>query len=460
MGTRLYDIISATMNPAADALQPTFPSYSPLENSLGDEHLFLLNALRELAASFALPVYLVGGPVRDWLLGLPVRDLDFVVESDAPSLARVLAGKTGGRVIVHDRFGTATVVRNGTRIDLVTARSEVYPVPGALPAVEASTLKDDLARRDFTINAMALPLGGGVEALQDPFRGQSDLRHGLIRTIHSRSFTDDPTRLFRAVRYEQRLEFELEAGTHEQLLAGVEERRCDSISGDRVRHEVEKMLEEEHPERALSRAAELGLFSTLVPELAGADYVDRWATVQSSHDGTGQAGRAHWLAALAYPLSRAEGERLISRLNLRVTWANLVRGVIQLRTIEPELTETGLLPSELFRLLEGIDAEALVVAAALTDSPEVAANLGMYLDELMDLEPFLKGGDLLNLGVPPGPPVGRTLAMLKDARLDRRVNSEEEERQWVRDLVTAECGGLAHQQLSGNGDDKSTGKGG
>ena len=211
----------SAMNPSADAPRSSSYPQPAIEELIGGGLLVLFDALRELSKTHALPVHLVGGPVRDWLMGWDIRDLDFVLEGDAPSLARELAQRVNGQVTVHNRFGTATVELGGDRIDLVTARKEVYPVPGALPAVEPSSLLDDLARRDFTINAMAVPLDGGMAEVIDPFGGREDLRDGLVRTIHGRSFRDDPTRLFRAVRYEQRLDFALSGETLKQFLAAV-----------------------------------------------------------------------------------------------------------------------------------------------------------------------------------------------------------------------------------------------
>ena len=429
------------MSPAADSPRPTVLHTTPLENSLGSDHLFLFNALRDLAASSDLPVYVVGGPVRDWLLGLPLRDLDFVVEGDAPWLARNLAGSVGGQVTVHNRFRTATVVLAESRIDLVTARREVYPAPGALPEVEPSTIREDLARRDFTMNAMALPLGGDGVNLVDPFGGKSDLLRGLVRTIHPQSFVDDPTRLFRAIRYEQRLGFGLEEGTEKQLLGAVKARHCDTLSGDRLRHELERMLEEANPEKSLLRAAELGLLSAILPGLVSTESVERWAGAVNSSTGVKPDGYVHWLAVLAYPLPAADVEQFIRRLNLRASWAKIVRDALLLRGLESSLGGKGVPPSQLFRMLEGIGEEAITVSAALTDSPRVAENLEVYLGELRNVATVLKGGDLLELGVPPGATVGRTLALLRNARLDRQVKSEEEERQWVRELVAAEFSG-------------------
>ena len=153
----------------------------------------------------------MGGPVRDAILGAPVKDLDFVLLDHAPSLAQDLARELGGRVTVHPRFGTATVDVEGDRVDVVTARKEVYPFPGSLPEVAAGSLDDDLARRDFSINAMALPLSGDSPEVIDTHGGIQDLENSSIRTLHPDSFADDPTRMLRAVRYQERLGFQIAA---------------------------------------------------------------------------------------------------------------------------------------------------------------------------------------------------------------------------------------------------------
>ena len=221
------------------------------------QDLISLAELRDVA------VYLVGGPVRDWLLGLPAKDLDFVVEGNAPELAREMASRMGGQAVVHGRFGTATLSRGDLRVDLATARRETYPAPGALPQVEPSSILDDLARRDFSINAMAAPMGGADKTLLDPKGGLEDLGRGSIRILHSRSFRDDPTRLFRAVRYEQRLGFAIEKATETLLVDAVESDCLDSVSGDRIRHELHWIFEEKEPVRTLIRANDLGLLHFL-----------------------------------------------------------------------------------------------------------------------------------------------------------------------------------------------------
>ena len=181
--------------------------------SLDDGSTGLLEATRSEAERLDAPLYLVGGPVRDLLLRRPSTDLDLVAEGNVEVLARRVAEAVGSKALLHRRFGTATVKSNGVRLDLATARKEVYARPGALPSVTTGTIEEDLQRRDFTMNAMALGLSGRhVGRLLDPAGGFADLTQGVVRILHKRSFEDDATRIFRAIRYEQRLGFRLDSG--------------------------------------------------------------------------------------------------------------------------------------------------------------------------------------------------------------------------------------------------------
>ena len=198
----------------------------------------VFNTLRGRATQESLPVYLVGGPVRDAVLDVPANDLDFVLIGDAPTLASDLAEELGGQVTVHPRFGTATVEIEGDRIDIVTARKEVYPFPGSLPEVSASSLEDDLARRDFSINAMALPLSGDSPEVIDPHGGLEGLAYRRVATLHPGSFTDDPSRMLRAVRYEQRLGLQISDTTLSEMQSALAGRHADALED----------LEEQHRE--------------------------------------------------------------------------------------------------------------------------------------------------------------------------------------------------------------------
>lgn len=407
--------------------------------------LALLNGLRWLAAAQDVAVYLVGGPVRDLLLGGTVQDLDFVVEGDAPGLARQLAEELGGRAVIHSRFGTATIAVDGAanalRVDLVTARREVYPRPGGLPQVFPGTIYDDLARRDFSVNAMALPLGGGEPGLLTPGGGLADLENGLIRILHPASFVDDPTRLLRAVRYEQRLGFRLERDTESRLREGVAQGCLDTVSGDRLRHELGRIFAETHPGPPLLRAAELGILAGIHPALGYGNCLQRWT--ESGPEIIAETGLIRhfeeltWLAALSYPLSASSGEGLIGRLNMPKAWAVAARDTIGLRQQEAAIADYALLPSRLCGRLEGLSPAAVAGVAGLTDKAAVSQALRRYLADLRHIAPALKGQDLLAMGVPPGPPVGEALAQLRAARQDGQLHSTAGERQWVAAYVRA-----------------------
>lgn len=404
-------------------------------NCLSGGSLALLDALRRLAETQGVPVYLVGGPVRDLLLGGPAQDLDFAVAGDAPALARQLAAALGGRAVVHSRFGTATVAAANMRVDLVTARREIYPRPGGLPQVFPGTIYDDLARRDFSVNAMALPLTGAEPALLAPHGGAEDLNRRLIRILHPSSFIDDPTRMLRAARYEQRLGFRLERDTESRLREGIDRGSLTTVSGDRLRHELARIFAETQPGPPLLRAAELGILAAIHPALGAAAGLRQWAecapAIVQETALSNPAARLTWLAALAYPLSARDGAGLISRLNMPKSWAAVVRDTIALREKERAMSDRSLPPSRLCNMLAGSSPAAVAAVAGLTESAAANRALRRYLAELRHIIPALRGDDLLALGVPPGPPVGAVLAQLRAARQDGQAVDAAGERQWV-----------------------------
>lgn len=386
--------------------------------------------MRQLAAESATPVYLVGGPVRDALLGAPLSDLDFAVVGNAPNLARRVAARLGPdtRVTFHPRFGTATVALSpddaGGHIDLVTARRECYPHPGQLPQVTPGSIADDLARRDFSINAMALPLTPGDGELLDPQGGLPDLESGVIRILHSGSFTDDPTRMLRAVRYEQRFGFRIDAPTLTAMSDAVAGGYMDAVSGDRWRRELERILDEANPSAPLQRAAELGLLTGIHPALGRGQLAY-----------PGHYTKDECLAALFAPLSAAEAEQVIGRLRLAGPRAALARDTIALRDAEPQIRAIAGRPSALAALLTGRAPGAVAAWAGLTADPVVAAALRRYLDEWRFIKPALDGADLLRMGAAPGPAVGEILARLRDARLDGAVTGADGELVLARTLL-------------------------
>ena len=389
----------------------------------------VFNTLRGRATQESLPVYLVGGPVRDAVLDVPANDLDFVLIGDAPTLASDLAEELGGQVTVHPRFGTATVEIEGDRIDIVTARKEVYPFPGSLPEVSASSLEDDLARRDFSINAMALPLSGDSPEVIDPHGGLEGLAYRRVATLHPGSFTDDPSRMLRAVRYEQRLGLQISDTTLSEMQNALAGRHADAVSGDRWRQEFQKIFEEPQAFKMLIRAIGLGVLAAIHPALSDSRPLAILA-------GEGGLAPSDFLAALAMPLSAADGEGVSSRLNLPTDWARVVRDTIVLQGILPEITGPSVSPSKVCSALEKLDADAIAAAARLSLDIQLASRLRRYLDVWRLVSPVLTGDDLLAMGVPPGSNVGEVLRELNSAKLDGLVGGEDEERALVNQIIS------------------------
>ena len=377
----------------------------------------------EVAASQGQSLYLVGGVVRDLLLERTNLDLDLLVEGDAIHLAQQLLEITRGNMIAHPRFHTAKLRWDNWSIDLATARSETYDKPGALPRVKPGSLASDLFRRDFTINTMAVELiPGRYGRLIDPHSGRDDLEHKLIRILHERSFIDDATRIWRGLRYEQRLDFQLEANTVKLLKRDIS--MLDTISGDRIRHELELTLKEESPEKIFRRADELKVLPKLHPGLKG----DGWLAEKF-----GQARFSNlplpvlYMALLAYRLSGEENENLVSRLRLPKSQAQTLRDASSLKTRLESLADPELAPSRIYSLLHGYCQSALIANSLAADSPVAHRHIQTFLNKLRYVRTALTGNDLQKMGIAPGPRMKEILQRLHQARLDGKVKSKKDE---------------------------------
>jgi len=380
-------------------------------------------------------VYLVGGGVRDALLGIPNYDLDIVLEGPAIPFARELARAKGWKVRTHPRFGTAKLFWEDFSLDIVTARSETYEHPAALPTVKAGTILDDLARRDFTINAMAARLdAASFGQLLDPHGGREDLAEKLIRVLHPGSFRDDPTRMLRAIRYEQRLGFRLHPQTEALLLGHLE--GLNLLTGERLWHELDLILQEAFPEKALLRAQGLGLLERLYPALA----FDEWFAESFGRArelrGLSLSMRAVYLGILAWRFDEAQSEGCIRRFRMPGWASRTIRDVIRLKRFVAALVDPLLPPSRISERLEKLSAEAIGAAAAAADSPTLRERLERYLSDWRHVAPFLTGDDILALGVRPGKEVGAVLRALRAARLDGRITTRDQEIAMVREMAS------------------------
>ena len=409
---------------------------SKIEERLPAELVRLIEAIGAIASHQGLHLYIVGGGVRDLLLEQETFDLDLVVDGDAIGLAQLLANTIRGRLVVHTRFRTANVRWNEWSIDLTTARSESYDHPGALPKVKPGPLSDDLFRRDFTINTMAIQLDPGRYGdLIDLYGGQEDLGRRLIRVLHERSFIDDATRIWRALRYEQRLGFKLERETLELLKRDTA--MLDTISGDRIRHELELVLKEAYPEKFFQRADQLQVLSQLQPGLKGNSDLPKKFEQARQVSSPNPPPAALYLALLTYTLTGEQVEQIVERLRLTRPTAQALRDTCQLKTEMELLASAGLKPSRVYRILHDYTPTAITATSLAGDSPEVSRNIHRYITKLRYIKPGLTGADLKTIGLTPGPRINEILDRLRAARLDGEVTDRPGEeklvRKWLRE---------------------------
>ncbi len=400
-----------------------------LERRLPAEIVGVLKEAGEEANETGSEAYLVGGVVRDLFLGRGNVDLDVVVEGDAIGLAKRLAERYKVRLVSHSRFGTAKLRFATFSLDIATARTETYSHPGALPAVKPGTIVDDLKRRDFSINAMAVCLmPGRFGGLFDPLGGKEDMDNGLVRVLHDRSFVDDATRILRGIRYEQRLGFRFEENTERLLRRDV--KMLHTISGDRLRHELERTLEEEEPERALRRADELGVLQELYLALKG----DGWLAkvYRRARRGGRKPLASLYLCLLCYQLSEQEAAGLLEHLNFPARARRAVLDTVRLKKEVNKLASADIKPSAVYELLHTYDNVAIEANLLAGGSPLAKRHLQLYLSKLRYVRTLLDGVDLAALGIAVGPAIGEALNALRAARLDGEVKTRRDEVEFIR----------------------------
>ena len=382
-----------------------------------------------------LPLYIVGGSVRDLVLGRRLNDFDLTVEGDAIALARALASNHGGGMTAHKKFGTAkwflpeNLKMDHDTLDLISARSETYKHPAALPAVKLGSLADDLRRRDFTINALAVRLDGShFGELHDDLNGMDDLQKGMIRVLHPRSFMDDPTRMYRAVRYEGRYGFKID----EDTLALIPEARpfVEKLSAQRIRHELDLILEEPNAVRILKRLDNLDLLSFIHPALSNFS-LSNLATVKSE-DAVLQNRNSRWILWLMR-LNDQEIEFLNERLHFSAELLKILHSAALLNANQTAVV--GLKPSQAVELLEGYSIKALEVLSSAVEDEKIKSVLTKYLSEWWYVKPKTTGHDLKKRGIPPGPKYTEILRRLRAAWLNGEVKTEEEEKSLLHELL-------------------------
>jgi tRNA nucleotidyltransferase (CCA-adding enzyme) len=434
------------------------PQVHALE-ALADHPFFgrLFTACAALSEDFP-GVYLVGGFVRDLVLEQPNVDVDVAVEGDGIEFAARLAKELGGRVRAHRKFKTAVVLlpsealgqvppglRAGSEpfhVDVATTRAEFYDYPAALPRIEHASIRQDLFRRDFTINAMAISLRGrDFGTVVDFFGGYRDLRAGVIRVLHNLSFIEDPTRIFRAVRYENRYGFRMDEHTKSLAKSCVEMHLVGDLSSVRLRDELIALLSEENVGWTVGRLCELGVAREVHPKLAtGADTVALIHSLARLLEEMGlEREVVPWrlrLAAMTRSMTHDELYVWLERLKLKRTDSAVIRAsVVVGPALSSSLSRPDMSDWEVYRALRAAPDEALVFALAGMVPGFAAERLRRYLTELRTRTLSVGGDDILALGVKKGPVVGRILERLRELRVQEVIQGREPELRAARDLV-------------------------
>jgi tRNA nucleotidyltransferase (CCA-adding enzyme) len=408
----------------------------------------MLRDLGQAGEDLALAVYAVGGFVRDLLLGIENCDIDVTVEGDGILFATTFAAKFGCRVKSHVKFGTAVIVfPDGAKIDVASTRLEYYASPGALPTVERSSLKMDLYRRDFTINTLAIRLNSpDFGVLIDYFGAQRDLQERILRVLHNLSFVEDPTRVFRAIRFEQRLDFHIAKHTENLIKNAVKMNFLDKLGGKRLLAELVHILTENDPLRAVDRLASLGLLRFIHPDLQLTKQVrrnmeesvrivswfellfldrryEKWAVYFLTL--TGMLSIDEFMATCN---RLAVNEHYREKLFESRRQAGAILEIMQRKVARGSTVQR----SDIYFWLKALPVELHLSMMASTTSADVKKFISLYITQLQNVRSMLNGKDLQRLGVPAGPRIRELLDILLTARLNNEVQSREDEERLVR----------------------------
>jgi len=416
-------------------------------NKLPKEIFDLICLARKVASSNKMPAYLVGGVVRDLILGVENLDLDITVEGDGIKFAEDFSSKLKVKLIRHRRFGTATaILRPHLKIDFATARKEFYPEPAHLPVVSRGELKDDLFRRDFTINAMALSLNNeNFGQLVDFFGGKDDLAGRKIRVLHGLSFIDDPTRILRAIRFEKRYDFSIEPKTMKYLKEAVKLGMLEKVEPQRIRDDLILMLKEKKPLKEIKR----------LRELAGLSFIDKSLSLsKKSYQLLVSAEKQmDWFAGSCSKRRQLDAWLVYFIGLLDSLGIDVIRGIcrrLALRRGEEKrilaykginrkfilgLSKKKIKPSEIFALFEPLSYEALVLLKAKYKNRGIQKHIQDFFKIYNGTHIYISGEDLRGLGVMPGPCYQKIFAKVLNAKLNGLVKTKEDELTLVKKLI-------------------------
>jgi len=411
-----------------------------LRDRFPSEIFGILKLSGTVAERLGFSAYLVGGSVRDLLLGKANLDIDLVIEGNGIRFAHALAEQIKAKVKPHEKFGTAQVILGTLRIDIATARTEYYESPAALPKVETSSIKKDLYRRDFTINTLAIRLNpNDFGLLIDFFGGQRDLKEKTIRVLHNLSFVEDPTRAFRAIRFSERFGFRLSKHTASLMKSAIEMNLFDKLSGSRMFEELLLAFNETNPMLTLKRLSDYGLLKVIHEEITfdkqlGSDLESTGETLAWYNllylDEKIEKGILYLMTLLFHLNDRGRTEALV-RLSTPPKAKNIIlEGMKQQREILAGLPSKD--PVSLYHLLSGKELEIILFSMSSTTDAGKKRDISHFLVELRKVRPILKGNDLKKMGLPQGPLYSQILHELLDEKLAGKLKTINDEVAFVK----------------------------
>lgn len=405
-----------------------------MEERLPKNHMTILKKLTRRADRRGLPLYLVGGFVRDLLLDYPNLDLDFILEGDALAFAEEIINEEKLPAKKYPVFGTATLTfPRKIRVDLATARQEVYPVAAELPKVSPGGIMDDLFRRDFTLNSMAIRVNSKYFGeLVDPSGGWDDLKAGVIRVHHKKSFLDDPTRIFRAVRFKTRYDFTIHPQTLKLIKEVVVSGSIEQLSPARLKSEFVHLLEDLHPGAAVLELDELGVLRRIHRRFSVRSSVHLLKKIETR---SRWKGVKHWfilILAIFYRMKLAYSLEIAKRLAFT---RKETESLLKLHSLKGKTDNFPDSPSEVYRFASDLDKELVVFLTEIEDDKVTKEALKKYLTEYRFVRLKVDGHDLENLGIQEGPIYKEILDRALAAKLDRGFRDKEEELQFIKEYL-------------------------
>ena len=393
----------------------------------------VLDKIIAITSEKKIKCYLVGGAVRDIILGKTPKDLDFVVDKKAENISSEIALELNGEVLSNSEFGTSKLSVKKSIYDIANARSETYAHPGALPKVTRNSIDKDLWRRDFSINSVAIQLTQDEDwQILDPTDGLTDISHGTIRVLHNKSFVDDPTRIFRAVKYSIRFGFSIDEKTEKLIGNCIKSNYINKISGNRILSEVSQILEEDHFKASIQLLSSLGILSSIHPKLKIGDaLLDKLTKL----DNDTKEDKSKLLTLFFSDINPENIDGICQRLDVNPKTVKILHGIQTIKQNTKSLSKTKIINSELMMLLDKLDIESISSIQLISKNESLRKNLSNFLDKLRFIKPKIAAKEIISLGITPGPQIGNLLADIRFAVADGILKTVNEEKQFIIDKM-------------------------